>query len=124
MLCHVPEGIHRTAATMTSLPLATGSCDGAYATESLEHAVDIPAAIAELTRIVKPGGRIVIVDKNKEAWGRPGDSRMGTLVRPQRAGTSALPALPRGIQPSDFLLGRRRARWAVPGMACCEVVSC
>jgi ubiquinone/menaquinone biosynthesis C-methylase UbiE len=70
MLAHVPPGIHRSAATMTALPLATASCDGAYATESLEHAVDIPAAVAELCRIVKPGGRIAIIDKNAEAWGR------------------------------------------------------
>ena len=40
---------------MTALPLATGSCDGAYATESLEHAVDIPRAVAELCRIVEAG---------------------------------------------------------------------
>ena len=26
--------------------------------------IDIPAAVAELARIVKPGGRIVIIDKN------------------------------------------------------------
>ena len=70
MLARVPRPIQRCAATMTALPLATGSCDGAYATESLEHAVDIPAAVAELCRIVKPGGRIAIIDKNAEAWGR------------------------------------------------------
>jgi ubiquinone/menaquinone biosynthesis C-methylase UbiE len=70
MLTHVPEGVHRIAASMTSLPIATGSCDAAYATESLEHAVDIPAAVAELARIVKPGGRIAIIDKNAAAWGR------------------------------------------------------
>jgi ubiquinone/menaquinone biosynthesis C-methylase UbiE len=70
MLRRVPPGIHRVAASMTALPLATASCDGAYATESLEHAVDIPAAVAELARIVQPGGRIVIIDKNAEAWGR------------------------------------------------------
>jgi ubiquinone/menaquinone biosynthesis C-methylase UbiE len=70
MLAHVPEGIERCAASMTALPLASSSCDGAYATESLEHAVDIPRAVAELCRIVKPGGRIVIIDKNAEAWGR------------------------------------------------------
>ncbi len=67
MLVHVPEGIHRAAATLTALPLATGSCDGAYATESLEHAVDIETAVAEMCRIVKPGGKIVIIDKNAEA---------------------------------------------------------
>lgn len=70
MLAHVPEGIHRCAASMTALPLAGSSCDGAYATESLEHAVDVPAAVAELCRIVRPGGKIVIIDKNAAAWGR------------------------------------------------------
>jgi ubiquinone/menaquinone biosynthesis C-methylase UbiE len=70
MLRHIPSEIDRVAASMTALPLAAAAFDGAYATESLEHAVDIPAAVAELARIVKPGGRIVIIDKNAEAWGR------------------------------------------------------
>jgi ubiquinone/menaquinone biosynthesis C-methylase UbiE len=70
MLRHIPPDIDRVAASMTALPLATAAFDGAYATESLEHAVDIPAAVAELARIVKPGGKLVIIDKNAEAWGR------------------------------------------------------
>jgi ubiquinone/menaquinone biosynthesis C-methylase UbiE len=70
MLACVPRGIHRCAATMTALPIATGACHAAYATESLEHAIDIPRAVAELCRIVSPGGRIAIIDKNAEAWGR------------------------------------------------------
>ena len=70
MLRPIPADIERVAASMTALPLATEAFDGAYAIESLEHAVDIPAAVAELARIVKPGGRIVIIDKNAEAWGR------------------------------------------------------
>jgi ubiquinone/menaquinone biosynthesis C-methylase UbiE len=70
MLRGIPPDIERVAASMTALPLATGQFDGAYATESLEHAVDVPAAVAELARIVAPGGRIVIIDKNAEAWGR------------------------------------------------------
>ena len=70
MLRVIPSEIHRAAATMTALPLATESCQAAYATESLEHAIDIPAAVAEMARIVKPGGKIVIIDKNKSAWGR------------------------------------------------------
>ena len=65
-----PPGIHRCAASMTALPLASASCDAAYATESLEHAVDIPGAVSELCRILKPGGRVAIIDKNIEAWGR------------------------------------------------------
>jgi ubiquinone/menaquinone biosynthesis C-methylase UbiE len=70
MLARVPPELHRIAASMTALPLASASMDAAYATESLEHAIDIPAAVAELARIVKPGGRIAIIDKNSEAWGR------------------------------------------------------
>ncbi len=70
MLRHVPEDIGRAAATMTHLPLATESLDGAWAIESLEHAIDIEGAVAELCRIVKPGGRIVIIDKDAKAWGR------------------------------------------------------
>lgn len=70
MLRPIPAEIERVAASMTALPLATEAFDGAYATESLEHAIDIPTAVAELARIVKPGGHIVIIDKNAEAWGR------------------------------------------------------
>lgn len=70
MLAHAPSQLDRVAASMTALPIATESVDAAYATESLEHAIDIPAAVAELARIVAPGGRIVIIDKNAGAWGR------------------------------------------------------
>jgi ubiquinone/menaquinone biosynthesis C-methylase UbiE len=70
MLRHAAPGMERCAAALTALPYAEASFDGAYATESLEHAVDIEAAVAELCRVVKPGGRIAIIDKNAEHWGR------------------------------------------------------
>lgn len=70
MLRHVPPSIHACAGSMTALPFGANSFDCAYATESLEHAVDIDAAIAEMCRVVKPGGRIVIIDKNIDQWGR------------------------------------------------------
>lgn len=70
MLRFVPDGIERCAGSMTALPFGGGVFDCAYATESLEHAVDIDAAIAEMCRVVKPGGRLVIIDKNADQWGR------------------------------------------------------
>ena len=70
MLRCVPQGIRPCAGSMTALPFPDGAFDRAYATESLEHAVDIGKAIAEICRVVKPGGRIVIIDKNVEQWGR------------------------------------------------------
>ncbi|MGI8746427.1 MAG: class I SAM-dependent methyltransferase [Bryobacteraceae bacterium] len=70
MLRFVPAGIMPCAGSLTSMPFAEESFDCAYATESMEHAVDIETAVAELCRVVKPGGRIVIIDKNAEHWGR------------------------------------------------------
>jgi ubiquinone/menaquinone biosynthesis C-methylase UbiE len=70
MLRVVPQGIERCCGSMTKLPFANDSFDAAYATESLEHAVNIADAVAELCRVVRPGGRIVIIDKNAEHWGK------------------------------------------------------
>ncbi len=70
MLRFVPDGIHTRAGSMTELPFADGFFDAAYATESLEHAVEIERAVAEICRVVKLGGRIAIIDKNAEQWGR------------------------------------------------------
>jgi ubiquinone/menaquinone biosynthesis C-methylase UbiE len=70
MLRPIATDIRRVSASMTQLPLASGSVDGAYAIESLEHAIDIEGAVAELTRIVRPGGKVAIIDKNIEKWGQ------------------------------------------------------
>jgi ubiquinone/menaquinone biosynthesis C-methylase UbiE len=69
MLRFVPAGIHTRAGSMTELPFADDFFDAAYATESLEHAVEIEKAVAEMCRVVKPGGRIAVIDKNAEKWG-------------------------------------------------------
>jgi ubiquinone/menaquinone biosynthesis C-methylase UbiE len=70
MLRFVPAGIHTRAGTMTELPFADSTFDFAYATESLEHAVDIERAVNEMCRVLKPGGKLVIIDKNAEHWGK------------------------------------------------------
>lgn len=70
MLRFVPAGIQTRAGSMTELPFADAFFDAAYATESLEHAVEIEKAVGEICRVVKPGGRIAIIDKNAEQWGR------------------------------------------------------
>jgi malonyl-CoA O-methyltransferase len=70
MLRHVPEGIGACAGSMTALPFPSGAFDCVYATESLEHAVEIDVAVAEMCRVLRPGGRLVIIDKNSEQWGR------------------------------------------------------
>ncbi|WP_149184821.1 class I SAM-dependent methyltransferase [Streptomyces sp. TRM49041] len=44
------------------LPFEDGSFDGAWAIESLLHMPDQAAALAEMHRVVRPGGRLVIAD--------------------------------------------------------------
>jgi len=70
MLRYVPTGLAPCAGSMTALPFRTGAFDCVYATESLEHAVDIEAAVGEMTRVLKPSGRLVVIDKNVQQWGR------------------------------------------------------
>lgn len=42
------------------LPAADGAFDAAVSTQVYEYVADMPAALAELHRVLKPGGRIVI----------------------------------------------------------------
>ena len=44
------------------LPLGNGEVDAALGNMVLHHAEDPPAAILEMARILKPGGRLVITD--------------------------------------------------------------
>jgi malonyl-CoA O-methyltransferase len=70
MLAHATPPLAPCCATLTQYPFRDNSFDFVYATESLEHAVDIETAVGELTRVLKPGGKLVIIDKNVEHWGR------------------------------------------------------
>lgn len=70
MLRFVPDGIQPVSGTMTALPFASAAFDCVYATESLEHAVEIDTAVGEMCRVLKPDGRLIIIDKNAEHWGK------------------------------------------------------
>ena len=83
MLRFVPPGIAACAGSMTSLPFPRGGFDCAYATESLEHAVDIEGAVQEMCRVVRPGGKLVIIDKNVAQWGRLETSKWEKWFHPK-----------------------------------------
>ncbi len=70
MLRHVPPEILTSQGTLTNLPFEDDWFDAVYAIESLEHAVEIESAVSELCRVTRPGGRIVIIDKNIEKAGQ------------------------------------------------------
>lgn len=52
----------RLTAEITSVPLADGSVDHIVSLAGLHHEPSLPAVFAEMRRLVKPGGRIVIED--------------------------------------------------------------
>lgn len=69
MLRYVPEGIETQQGLITDLPFPDAHFDAVYATESLEHAIEIEGAVAEMCRVTRLGGRLVIIDKNVEKTG-------------------------------------------------------
>jgi len=51
-------------ASATSLPFPDHSFDLAICVETLEHIPDTQLAIQEINRVLKPGGKLIIIDKN------------------------------------------------------------
>lgn len=70
MLRFAPGALRRVSGSLTELPFADASFDGVFAVESIEHAVDIESTVRELCRVLRPGGKLAIIDKSIEHWGR------------------------------------------------------
>ena len=64
MLRHVPPNIHIQCASIQDLPYPNASFDLVFCIEALEHVPNPKAAIDEMARVLAPGGRLVIIDKN------------------------------------------------------------
>lgn len=47
------------------IPLPDGSVEAVYTWCTLQHVADLPRALREIRRVLKPGGRLVIGDRNK-----------------------------------------------------------
>ena len=48
----------------SSLPFSENSFDLVYCIETLEHVPDTQSALNEMTRVLKPGGTLIVIDKN------------------------------------------------------------
>ena len=58
------EEVKLAEGSLTSIPYPDNMFDFVYTTEALKHAVDVKNAIQELCRVTKPGGSILVIDKN------------------------------------------------------------
>jgi malonyl-CoA O-methyltransferase len=78
MLQFLPPKIQSRQGSLLNLPFHDASFDRVFSVEALEHSVNPKAAVREMARVLAPGGRLVIVDKNRrrrgslpiEAWER------------------------------------------------------
>jgi arsenite methyltransferase len=67
----------------TSLPVDDAAFDAAFSVQVLEYVADIPAALAELHRVVRPGGRVVVWDTDWAtlSWHSTDAARTERLLR-------------------------------------------
>jgi SAM-dependent methyltransferase len=56
------ERVARVCAELEALPLAAGSFDVVISAASLHYAVDLPRALAEIARVLRPGGAFILAD--------------------------------------------------------------
>lgn len=69
MMLTIPNTIQTRKASIQNIPFNNDTFDLVYCVEALEHAPNPAAAIEEMARLVRPGGRLIIVDKNREKLG-------------------------------------------------------
>jgi SAM-dependent methyltransferase len=60
------DNVEFHAGVATTLPLADQSCDRAVSVQVLEYVDEVPAALREMQRVLRPGGRLVLWDVD---WG-------------------------------------------------------
>lgn len=61
----MPKGVAARTGTVLRSGWADNEFDAVLLCEVLEHCIDVPAAIVEMHRILRPDGRLIIIDKNK-----------------------------------------------------------
>jgi ubiquinone/menaquinone biosynthesis C-methylase UbiE len=80
---HGISNLHLTQGDARSLPFGQDRFDGAFLVTTLGEIPDQDAALRELSRVIRPGGRLVV----GELFGDPHWVRLGALkLRAQRAG--------------------------------------
>ena len=67
---HLPPDVEAVAGTVESIPFPDSSFDVAFSVEAIQHSANPERAVEEMIRIVRPGGHVIIIDKQRAQWGR------------------------------------------------------
>jgi ubiquinone/menaquinone biosynthesis C-methylase UbiE len=67
----IPNNVETVTAPIDELPLDDDALDSAFTTMTY-HEFSGPAAIAEIGRVLRPGGRLVVIDWAREGYGTDG----------------------------------------------------
>ena len=70
LLSQLPPHVVRFEGSLECTPSKDNNFDVVFSVEAMEHSPNWKAAIIELFRIVRPGGWVVIIDKQLSQWGR------------------------------------------------------
>ncbi len=70
LMAYVPQGVHRIEGPMEALNITDNAFDVSFSVEAVEHSTNIEAAVNEMIRVTRPGGWVMIIDKERSQWGR------------------------------------------------------
>ena len=73
--CRYPDRLTFQPGRSDRLPLVDASVDAAFSTISMAHYLDLPAVLAELRRVIRPGGALYWADI-VPGWERSGQVRL------------------------------------------------
>jgi malonyl-CoA O-methyltransferase len=121
LLRHLPEGVDPIRGSLEQIPSADHRFDVVFSVEAIEHSLNPSAAVREMIRVARPGGWVLIIDKQRAHWGRlrcpswerwPEITEMRSLLELFCEDVSATPVSYDGRPDSDALMvvwrGRKR----------------
>jgi ubiquinone/menaquinone biosynthesis C-methylase UbiE len=91
-------GVELAAGDALSLPVEDATFDAAVSTQVYEYVADIAAALREARRVLRPGGRLLVLDTDWDSivWRSSDDARMERVLRAWEEHLSH-PRLPRAL---------------------------
>jgi SAM-dependent methyltransferase len=105
------SGVELLRGDALSLPVEDGRFDAAVSTQVYEYVADIEGALREVARVLRPGGRLLILDTDWDSivWRSSDDARMERVLRAweEHLAHPRLPrVLPSLLRDSGFTLRR------------------